>query len=80
MSMFDLLKEVLTSWQVIAVTLGLLIYIRIVIFASKATYRPPKIKKISFKRKKVQHEAAMGGPEMAESSDNTNDELGLEEA
>ena len=65
-----LLLQVITSWQVLAVTVFLLIYISIVNYVARIYYRrsrkPPK-------PKKVKQEA----PEMMAPSD--DDELGLEE-
>jgi len=79
---FELLKEILKSWQVIAVTIGLVIYISIVNHVSKS-YRHPKVKRVKVKKEKkvksaepVIHEEG----DEEESSHNSNDELGLEEA
>jgi len=78
-SIFELIKHVLTSWQVIAVTVAIVLYLNIVFYAARH-YRTPKIgsitKKLNFKRKKTQDAPASGGPEEVSSS---NDELGLED-
>lgn len=78
-SIFELVKYVLSSWQVIAVTIAIVIYLNIVFYVARY-YRTPKISsitsKISFKRKKSDDNAASAGPEEITS---TSDELGLEE-
>lgn len=78
-SIFDLIKHVVSSWQVITVTIGIVIYLNIVFYVARY-YRTPRIgsmvRKISFKRKKHDNDPSSGGPQVA---DNTNDELGLEE-
>lgn len=79
LSLFELLKQVVTSWQVIAVTIALLVYLNIVFYVSKAHHRPRAISKISIKRKKPKPEA-QEGPEEAPTGSNDNDELGLEES
>jgi hypothetical protein len=74
----NLLREVITSWQVIAVTIALVLYMFLVFYVAKA-YRQPRMKsiKISLKRTKSEPKA---GPEEVEGGDDSNDELGLEEA
>jgi len=77
----DLIKiivQVLTSWQVIAITIAVLLYIFLVGHVAKSYHRPRTVKKVKEKKKK---EAAP----VAESDDITpvddsNDDLGLEEA
>jgi hypothetical protein len=76
--MLALLTEVITSWQVIAITVALVLYLNIVFYVSRAYHRP-RVKlseKIKFK-KKAKPEAAAGGEEAIT---DTNDDLGLEEA
>lgn len=76
-----LLKEVILSWQVIAVTIALILYLNIVFYAARARRRV-KLNlrnKINFKRKKPKVESeAVETEELTES--NQTDELGLEEA
>jgi hypothetical protein len=82
-NLFDLLKEVLTSWQVIVVTLVLLLYTHIVSYVSQKYHQPRSFKKINlFKKKKDQAQVAAvpEGPEEMISGGDSNDELGLEEA
>ena len=78
---FGLLKQILVSWQVIAVTVGLVIYIYIVSYVSK-TYHRPRVKKEKVKKPKkaepvIQQE---GFQEEESGGSSSNDELGLEEA
>ena len=75
----ELLKEVISSWQVIAITIALILYLNIVFYVSRAYHRP-RVKlseRIKFK-KKAKAEAPAGDVEEAESD--SNDDLGLEEA
>ncbi|MCL2229880.1 MAG: hypothetical protein FWC01_02190 [Treponema sp.] len=80
-NLFDLIKEVVASWQVIVVTLAILLYINIVTHVSKKYHTPRarKAKKIKTpKKKEIQAEAHDNLEELPAS--NSNDELGLEEA
>lgn len=76
---FELLLQVIKSWQVLAVTAGLIIYIYIVSHAA-SSYRRPRVKKDKTKRVKTNASTEDTGPEETIESGNTNDELGLEEA
>jgi len=73
-----LLVKVISSWQVIAITVALILYLRIVFYVSKAYHRP-MVSKISFKKKKSKSEEITAAPEVKEEEASTNDELGLEE-
>ena len=76
-STVELLKQVISSWQVIAVTIALVLYMQIVFYAARSYHRP-KVKKVKIKTKKIKPEAE-AGPEEAEGGSSSNDELGLEE-
>jgi flagellar biosynthesis/type III secretory pathway M-ring protein FliF/YscJ len=73
-----LLTEVITSWQVIAITVALVIYLNIVFYVARAYHRPrAKLsEKIKFRKKA---KPAAGGAEEAVTSGATDD-LGLEES
>ena len=76
-----MLKAVITSWQVIAVTIFLVFYLRLVFYVARRYHRPMQIKnkfKIKLKRK-AKPEAAIGVPEQEDIGVGTSDELGLEE-
>ncbi|MDR0300996.1 MAG: hypothetical protein LBI04_01630 [Treponema sp.] len=75
---FEVLKHIITSWQVIAVSIALVLYLKIVSYAARSYHRPRE-KRIRIRRKKAEL-APASIPEEAESGSNTNDELGLEEA
>ena len=74
-----LLIQVITSWQVIAVTAALVIYIYIVSSVARNRYRPRIARKVKVKKTKAAPVAA--GPEevVSSSGSDVNDELGLEE-
>jgi hypothetical protein len=74
---FELLKDIVKSWQVIAVTIVLALYLYIVSYVSRTYHRPRMVKKVKVKTKKAEP-VAESGPEEIESD--SNDELGLEEA
>jgi heme exporter protein D len=76
-SFFDILKQILTSWQVIAVTVVIIIYLHIVSFFARA-YRIRRIKKTRA-RQVFQSAQSAEGPEEVETSSDSNDALGLEE-
>jgi hypothetical protein len=76
----ELLTEIVKSWQVIAVTVALFIYLRIISSVAKA-YRRPKFKiakpaKMAKAAEPAIHEA---GPEEISGGGDSNEELGLEE-
>jgi len=75
----DLLKHVITSWQVIAVTVGILIYMNIVTHVARS-YHHPKVKKAAKVKAKKAEPVVSEGPEEIEGGGDSNDELGLEEA
>jgi hypothetical protein len=75
---FELLTQIIKSWQVIAVSIALVLYLNIVSYAARS-YRRPKVKKVKIKQKKAEPLPA-SIPEEGESSHDSNDELGLEEA
>jgi hypothetical protein len=72
-----LLTEVISSWQIIAITVALVLYLNIVFYVARAYHRPrAKLSdKIKFKRKA---KTAAGSAEAAITSGSSN-ELGLEE-
>jgi len=74
-----LLKQVITSWQVIAVTLGFILSVFIINFVARSNRRTRTIKKLSFAKKKSKPAAAASDIDVAPSSSSSNDELGLEE-
>jgi hypothetical protein len=82
---FELLKQILASWQVIAVTVALVLYIYIVNYVSRS-YHSPKVKKerVSKPKKAAPAPAVKEGDfdeeESGGSSESSNEELGLEEA
>jgi len=72
---FELLKLVVSSWEVIAVTLAFIIFVFIVNYAARVHHRRPKVKKVVVAKKKPKAE----GGKKKSSSSKSNDELGLEE-
>jgi len=83
MSTFSLLKLVISSWQVLAVTVGIILYLFIVSAAAKASggrLRTPKMSKPKIFKKKDKAPAAVGPAEVTSSDENHVDDLGIEEA
>jgi len=81
LTLIELLKQVITSWQVIAITVALLLYLNLVFYVSRSHNRPKKISKISVKKsspKPAEHDDEVEVTN-DKKADNTNDELGLEE-
>jgi hypothetical protein len=76
--MIALLTEVVTSWQVIAITVALVLYLNIVFYVSRAYHRPRvKLSERIKIKKKAKPEAAAG---TGDAETDSNDDLGLEEA
>jgi hypothetical protein len=78
--LLSLLLEVITSWQVIAVTVVIVLYLFLVTYVGRLYHRPRSISSFPSKPKKKKEEKA-AAPEdgEGESEQETNDELGLEE-
>jgi len=85
LTLMELIKQVLISWQVIAITIGIVLYLNLVFFVARRYHRPISFNKISFskKEKPKKEKKSKGniddGPEEAGSGKDSNDELGLEE-
>jgi len=79
-NLLEIVKEVVTSWQVIAVTLAILVYINIVSYVSKRYHTPraAKVKKVKTPKQKAKPAAQENLDDLPASD--SNDELGLEEA
>ena len=74
----ELFMQLIKSWQVLVVTVGLVIYVYLVSYVARSYHRP-RVKKTKVKIKKAAP-VQEAGPEETEASGNSNDELGLEEA
>jgi len=74
----DLFTQIIKSWQVIAVAVVVILYIKIVSYVGRG-YHAPKRKRVVMKKEKKES-APAAGPEESGSGSNSNDELGLEEA
>lgn len=70
--------QVLKSWQVIAVTVAIILYMSLVSYVARAYRRPRAVSKNKPKRKKA--EPVSGPEEVTASGADTNETLGLEEA
>jgi hypothetical protein len=80
--LYALIKDVISSWEVIVVTLAMLLFLKIVFYVSSSYRKPIAIKKM-IKKKKPKPEpaaAAAVNPEESQGGDSSNSELGLEEA
>ncbi|MDR2133793.1 MAG: hypothetical protein LBP27_01705 [Treponema sp.] len=79
--MLSLLFGVITSWQVIAVTIVVVLYLFLVTYVGRLYHRPRFISSLPSKVKKKKEETTAAPPEGSgdESEQETNDELGLEE-
>ena len=74
----DLLKHVVTSWQVIAVTVVILIYMNIVTHVSRS-YNRPRVKKMKPNKPKKAEPVVTQASDEIEITSDSNDDLGLEE-
>lgn len=75
-TMLPMLLEVISSWQVIAVTIAIVIYMSLVSYVARSHHRPRPSKS---RPKKKKAEAAAGPEEVSAAGSDANDELGLEE-
>ena len=83
LTVIELLKQVIMSWQVIAVTIGVILYLQIVFYVSRKRRGPAKIHKMSANKEqpKAEKPAKDEIKELDEEQPgkSSNDELGLEE-
>jgi hypothetical protein len=77
----ELVKEVLTSWQVIVVSIVLILYLSLVFYTAKSYHRP-RVARPKKPKKTKEPAAAAPAAEAHEEAEaaTSNDELGLEEA
>jgi len=78
-NMLSLLKNVILSWQVIVVTIGLILYLNLVFYTASSYRRPRARKKFNLKKKKKTAPAPTPAA-TKETNSASNDELGLEES
>jgi hypothetical protein len=57
----DLLFQVIKSWQVIAVSIALILYMSLVGYAARAHHKPASVSKTRPKKKKKEKEAKEAG-------------------
>jgi hypothetical protein len=76
---YELLMQIIKSWQVIAAAIVIFLYLKIVSYASKS-YHPPRAKKIKVKKEKKAAPAAEASGKGGAPASDSNAELGLEEA
>jgi hypothetical protein len=72
-----LLVQVITSWQVISVTVAIVFYMSVVSYVARLYHRPRAALKSKPKKQKA---VPPKGPEEVASGANVNEELGLEES
>jgi hypothetical protein len=77
----EILVEIVKSWQVIAVTIAMLIYLNIVSYVARSYHRP-KVKRVKIKKEKAAAAAPVdAGPAVTDEGEgDSNEDLGLEEA
>jgi anionic cell wall polymer biosynthesis LytR-Cps2A-Psr (LCP) family protein len=83
MSVVEVIKRVLVSWQVIVVTLVIVVYFSLVSYTARRYHRPKSAKSLKvnlFKKKKAKSADASLNPNAADSDSGSVDELGIEEA
>ena len=73
-----LLPQIITSWQVIAVTVALVLYMFLISYVSRTYHRPRLVSKSMPKKIRIKKEKT--GPTEAPDSEDSNEALGLEEA
>jgi|GEM_PF-2051373 len=76
LTLFELIKQVVTSWQVIVITIVLVLFLKLIFSVARGQRRSLKIQKLGPK-KKTKAEKKEEVPEKITSDD---DDLGLEEA
>ena len=75
----NLLFQVVTSWQVIAVTLALVVYMYFFNYVAKSQRQPRGVSKSRPRKIKAAKAMRKASPSEAPDSEDINDALGLEE-
>jgi len=75
---FSLFLEVVKSWQVIVITIVLILFVFLINHVSRSYHRPKSISKSKPKKVKTEKQKKTGKDEPA-ASDNSNEALGLSE-
>ena len=78
-----LLVQIISSWQVIAVTIVIVVYFSLVSFVAQVYQQPRFVRALSSRKKKKKKKDESAAPVPAAESgtgDVSNDDLGLEEA
>ena len=78
-TLIDILKQVVTSWQVIVITVVIILYLNLVFFISRKYRRPNTVPRLSLKSNKPKPEKTAEIVTETGSGKNSNEELGLEE-
>jgi hypothetical protein len=76
--MYPILREVATSWQVIAITVALILYLNLVFYVAKA-YKRPKFTKMNINLKLKRKKTDVKAPEEAASDSASTDDLGIDD-
>jgi flagellar biosynthesis/type III secretory pathway M-ring protein FliF/YscJ len=83
-SLVEVVKEVISSWQVLVITVVLILFLQVVFHVAKPYHRPRASKQKKPKKSKETPAAAPAAAEAeheeAAPASNSNEELGLEEA
>jgi hypothetical protein len=74
-----LLIQLLSSWQVIAVTVVVFLYFYLVSYVARLYHRSSFSSMFASKPKKKKQKSAPAEPENAEGEESSDDDLGLEE-
>ena len=75
----ELLFQVITSWQVIAITIALVMYMFLINYVSRSYNRPKRVSRSRPRKTKAAQRAKSGPSEVSDNAD-SNEALGLEEA
>ena len=78
-TVFEIIKQVFSSWQVILAVIVIILYFNLVSFVARRRRGSGKILKLSFKKKKPKQDKANEIIVESGSGKSTNEELGLEE-
>jgi len=79
LTLFEIIKQVVTSWQVIVTVIVIILYINLVSYVARRRRGSGKIHKLSFKSKKPKPEKSAEVVIDSSPGQSVNDELGLEE-
>jgi len=77
--LFPILIQIIISWQVIAVTIAMVLFLFLVNYVAQTYHRPRSVSKVKPQKAKIEKKPKKAKKSEASVEDNSNEALGLDE-